>query len=60
MSTGNLITITEMARRTGLSESAIRCRIKSGKYVLGQHFYKNGRRIMMDIEACDRLHKSWR
>lgn len=47
-----LITIFELSRRSGLSEQAIRGRISSGHWIEGTHYFRRGRRIMMDAEAC--------
>lgn len=48
-----LVTIAELARKTGLTESAIRTYIARGKWVVNRHYYRRGRKVMMDPKACD-------
>ena len=50
-----LITIAELARRTGMSDPAIRARISTGKWVENVHFYRKGRSLRMDPEAIKRF-----
>lgn len=52
-----LMTIAEYARQAGLTEATIRGRIQTGLFKLNKHFYKRGRRIMIDYEACQRWEK---
>lgn len=49
----DLCSISEYARRRGISEAAIRGRIAAGRYRRDEHYYKKGRRIMLDAAACD-------
>lgn len=49
----DLCTIAELARRTGMTEAAIRGRIVYGHFREGTHFFRKGRRIMMDPVACN-------
>lgn len=48
-----LVTIYELSRLIGLSEGAIRGRISTGFWVEGKHYFREGRRIMMDRNACN-------
>lgn len=46
------MTVAELARKTGLTESAIRWYIASGQWREKEHFYRKGRRLMMVPSAC--------
>ncbi len=47
-----LMTIAELARRTGITEAAIRGRIADGYWIEGTHFFRRGRRVMMNYQVC--------
>lgn len=49
------VTIAELARRTGMTEGQIRGRISDGYWVEGTHYFRRGRRLMMDVEACSKF-----
>lgn len=52
---GDIVTIAELARRTGMTEAAIRGRIHSGDWVQGVHYFRKGRRLMMRADVCARF-----
>lgn len=49
---GPLVTIAEYARQTGMTDPAIRGRIRNGHWREGVHYHRQGRRIMVDVDAC--------
>lgn len=48
-----LVTVKELAHRTGMSEPSIRGKIAAGLWREGEHYYRKRRRLMMDVLACD-------
>lgn len=50
-----LVSIFKLACEMGISEAAIRGKISCGYWVENLHYYRRGRRVMMDPEAC----KKW-
>lgn len=54
----DLVTISELARRKGMSEPAIRGRIAGGQWAEGTHYFRRGRRIMMSTSAVEAWFKS--
>lgn len=47
--------IAKLARESGMTEAAIRGRISSGTWVESVHYFRQGRRLMMDPEECKKF-----
>jgi hypothetical protein len=45
-------TITKFTLETGISEAAVRGKIRDGHWVEGKHYFRRGRRIMLMVEPC--------
>lgn len=53
--TDTMVTIAEMVRQTGVTDPAWRGRIRRGELVLGKHFERRGKRIMLYKDACNQF-----
>lgn len=48
-----LVTVAELCRLTGWTDPTVRGRIKNGHWVENKHYYRRGRKIMMDKNQID-------